>query len=207
MRDFSSAVVVQGALVLDMIAHGELDLPVPALDRAIAAQWCEATLRHWARTQRANGSFDENYPGEAGFPAAGFSLYAAAVIARRTPPTVEIARAMEKAAAWILRSAETEAGNQEIIALAGCSLVARAGVRVDAAAGSSGVGRPFTQGSHPRGGTRNTEVRTPDTWRWPATRCGTAGRPRVTSAPVRPACTPRRTSTPCSGWRVTCLAS
>jgi hypothetical protein len=92
----------------------------------VAAQWCEATLRHWARTQNANGSFDEYYRGESGFPAAGFSLYAAAVIARRTPPTVEIARAM-KAAAWILRSAETEAGNQEIIALAACSLAARAG--------------------------------------------------------------------------------
>ena len=134
MRDFSSAVVVQGALVLDALARGELDLPVPALDRAIAAEWREAALRHWARTQNANGSFDEYYPGESGFPAAGFGLYAAAVIARRTPPTAEIARAMEKAAAWILRAAETEAGNQEIIALAACSLAARAGVRVDAAA-------------------------------------------------------------------------
>lgn len=132
MRDFSSAVVVQGALVLDSIAHGELDLPVPVLDRAIAAEWRDAALRHWARTQRSDGSFDEYYPGEAGFPAAGFSLYAAAVIAQRKAPPDEIARAMEKAAAWILRSAETEAVNQEVVALTACSLAARAGVRVDA---------------------------------------------------------------------------
>ncbi len=134
MRDFSSAVMVQGALVLDSIARGELNLPVPALDRAIAAEWRDAALRHWAGTQRADGSSDEYYPREAAFPAAGFSLYAAAVIAQRTPPPDEVARAMEKAAARILRSAETEAVNQEVVALTACSLAARAGVRVDAAA-------------------------------------------------------------------------
>ena len=125
--------MVQGALVLDSIARGELDLPVPALDRAIAAEWRDAALRHWARTQRANGELRRVLPQGGGFPAAGFSLYAAAVIARRTPPPDEVARAMEKAAARILRSAETEAVNQEVVALTACSLAARAGW-VDAAA-------------------------------------------------------------------------
>lgn len=134
MRDFSSAVVVQGALVLDAIARGQLGLPVPELDPARAAEWRTAALRHWAATQHADGSFDEYYPSESGFPAAGFSLYAAAVIARHTPPAAEVARAMTKAAAWILRSAETEAVNQEIVALAACSLAARAGIAVDAGA-------------------------------------------------------------------------
>src|SRR5262245_43310880 len=86
MRDFSSAVLVQGVLVLDMIAHGELDLSVPELDRTIAAEWRVAALRHWARIQHADGSFDEYYPGESGFPAVAFSLYAVALVARRTPP-------------------------------------------------------------------------------------------------------------------------
>lgn len=134
MRDFSSAVVVQGALVLDEIARGQLGLPVPALDAERAAEWRAAALRHWASSQHADGSFDEYYPSESGFPAAGFSLYAAAVIARHTPPAPEVARAMARAAAWILRSAETEAVNQEIIALAACSLTARAGIAVDGAA-------------------------------------------------------------------------
>jgi hypothetical protein len=134
MRDFSSAVVVQGALVLDSIARGQLELPVPALDAERAAAWRSAALQHWAGTQHADGSFDEYYPMESGFPAAGFSLYAAAVIARHTPPSADVARAMAKAASWILRSAETEAVNQEIIALAACSLTARAGIHVDAAA-------------------------------------------------------------------------
>lgn len=134
MRDFSSAVVVQGALVLDCIARGTLDLPVPALDPERAAAWRSAALRHWAGTQHADGSFDEYYPSESGFPAAGFSLYAAAVIALHTAPVPEVARAMQKAAAWLLRSAETGAVNQEIVALAACSLTARAGIAVDAAA-------------------------------------------------------------------------
>ncbi len=133
MRDFSSAVVVQGALVLDCIARGALVLPVPALDPERAAAWRSAALRHWADTQHADGSFDEYYPSESGFPAAAFSLYAAAVIARHTPPVPEVVRAMQRAAAWLLRSAETEAVNQEIVALAACSLTARAGIAVDAA--------------------------------------------------------------------------
>jgi hypothetical protein len=134
MRDFPSAVLVQGALVLDGLARGELDLGLPACDRAQAAAWRDATLRHWARTQHADGSLDEYYPSESGFPAAGFSLYAAGLIARHTVPTPEVARAMERTAAWILSAAETEAVNQEIVALTACSLVARAGLRVDAAA-------------------------------------------------------------------------
>ena len=134
MRDFSSAVVVQGALVLHEIALGRLDLPVPELDPVRAAAWRDAALRHWVHSQHADGSFDEYYPSESGFPAAGFSLYAAAVIAQTQPPSAEVARAMTRAAAWILRSAETEAVNQEIIALAACTLAARAGIAVDTAA-------------------------------------------------------------------------
>ena len=132
MRDFPSAVLVQGALVLDELARGTLDdLGLPVCDRAQAAAWRDATLRHWAGVQHADGSFDEYYPGESGFPAAGFSLYAAGLIARHTKPAPEVARAMERAAAWILRAPETEAINQEIVALTACTLVARAGLAVD----------------------------------------------------------------------------
>lgn len=134
MRDFPSAVLVQGSLVLDGLARGELDLGLPVCDRAQAAAWRDATLRHWARTQHADGSLDEYYPSESGFPAAGFSLYAAGLIARHTVPAPEVACAMERTAAWILSAAETEAVNQEIVALTACTLVARAGLSVDAAA-------------------------------------------------------------------------
>src|SRR5260221_5799055 len=41
---------------------------------------------------------------------------------------------MARAAAWVLRRAETQALNQEIVALAGCTLAACAGIRVDARA-------------------------------------------------------------------------
>lgn len=134
MRDFSSAVLVQGSLVLDLIARRQLTLPVPELDAARAAAWREAALRHWVKSQHADGSLDEYYPSESGFPAAGFSLYAAAVIARTQPPAADVAAGMARTAAWILRAAETEAVNQEVIALAACSLAAKAGIPVDAAA-------------------------------------------------------------------------
>lgn len=134
MRDFSSAVLVQGAFVLDLVARGRLDLPVPGLDPARAAEWRSAALRHWARSQHADGGLDEYYPSESGFPAAGFSLWVAGMIARTTPPEPEVAEAMRRTAAWILRAAETEALNQEIVALAACSVTASVGVPVDAAA-------------------------------------------------------------------------
>ncbi|MEQ1833410.1 MAG: hypothetical protein ABL977_10180 [Candidatus Eisenbacteria bacterium] len=134
MRDFSSAVLVQGSLVLDLIARRRLDLPVPELDPVRAAAWREAALRHWVGTQHADGSLDEYYPAESGFPAAGFSLYAAAVLAQAQPPSAEVAAGMTKTAAWILRAAETEAVNQEIIALSACTLAAKAGIALDGAA-------------------------------------------------------------------------
>jgi hypothetical protein len=134
MRDFSSAVLVQGSLVLDVLARGELRLEVPALDAGLAARWRDAALRHWAAIQRPDGSHDEYYAYESGFPAAGFSLYAASVIARHTRPGPDVARAMQRGAAWILRRPEIEAMNQEIVALTGCTLAARAGIPVDASA-------------------------------------------------------------------------
>ena len=46
-------------------------------------KWAEATVYYWAKIQLKDGSFNEYYPNEHGFPPTAFSLYSSCEIYKR----------------------------------------------------------------------------------------------------------------------------
>lgn len=134
IRDFSSMVLHQGVILLDLIARGEMEFCLPDLNTTRAAEWRAGSLRFWLTQQRRNGSFDEYYPFESGFPPTAFSLYATSVVTQEAAPDDDLLQGMSRAAAFLLSRRESEAVNQEVVALAACSLAGRAGVTLDASA-------------------------------------------------------------------------
>jgi len=135
MRDFSSIVLQQGMLILDTLS--DLDHPDNPLYRhGCATEWVNASLKFWASQQLANGSFNEYYPFEEGYPPTAFSLLAVILVFRRrgfTEPDLPVKVAIQKACDWLLDHPEQRALNQESAGLAGLALAARIpGIRVDA---------------------------------------------------------------------------
>lgn len=135
MRDFSSMILQQGMLIVDA-AEGYNVEDNSLYKHTIARQWIDASLGFWAGQQLKNGSFNEYYPYESGFPPTAFSLFAAGVIIKNRkykPQGRNIERAVQKAVNWLLKHPEHEALNQEAAGLAGIVLCSRLpGIRVDA---------------------------------------------------------------------------
>lgn len=135
MRDFSSIVLQQGMLILDTL-YGFDHAENPLYRQAVVPSWIDASLQFWASQQLANGSFNEYYPFEAGYPPTAFSLLAVALVFRNRgfpQPTPQLLVAIQKACDWLLDHPEQRALNQESAGLAALALAARIpGIRVDA---------------------------------------------------------------------------
>ena len=101
------------------------------LNNEIINQWVEACLNFWTKSQRSNGSFDEYYPYESGFPPTAFSLYSTALVCKNRKFDKSIWVLMEKAAEFILLKPELQAINQEIVGLTACSIVKSLGGNID----------------------------------------------------------------------------
>jgi len=135
IRDFSSITLQQGILIIDLLRT--LDQPGSLLcDHPLAEIWIEGSLEFWASEQLSDGSFNEYYPYEAGFPPTAFSLYAVALIFENRDypqPDKKIGNAIQRACNWLLKHPEKEASNQEAACLAGLALASRIpGIDVDA---------------------------------------------------------------------------
>jgi hypothetical protein len=134
MRDFSSMILQQGMLVIDAMENynGENNL---FYKNPVAPQWIDASLDFWADQQLKNGSFNEYYPYESGFPPTAFSLYAAGGILKNRnylSPGEKVTKAVQKAINWLLKHPEKEALNQEAAGLAGIVLCSKLpGVLID----------------------------------------------------------------------------
>lgn len=135
MRDFSSMVLQQGLLVLQVMHRSSLP-GNPLAGNPRVREWIGAGLRFWASRQLRSGGFDEYYPRESGYPPAAFSLYAVGLLlreqgGRNVEPAV--LRAVQGCVDWLLAHPERNTLNQEAAGLAGLALAARLpGVRVDA---------------------------------------------------------------------------
>ena len=117
-------VLQQPVCVLDMISRGKLS-PLEELnfDNEMINEWIDACLNFWTKSQRKNGSFDEYYPYESGFPPTAFSLYSTAIVCRNREIRNSILFSMERAAKFILHKPELQALNQEIVGLTACSIL------------------------------------------------------------------------------------
>jgi hypothetical protein len=127
MRDFSSMILQQGMMVVDAVMDYEAD-DNPFDKHNPGPQWIDASLEFWASQQLKNGSFNEYYPYESGFPPTAFSLFAAGVILKNRnykDPGENITEAVQKAINWLLKHPEIEALNQEAAGLAGIVLCSK----------------------------------------------------------------------------------
>lgn len=135
IRDFASAILQQGMVVIECLRRPEAP-DNPLRGHPLAIRWVDGALRFWASQQLGDGSFNEYYPGEHGFPPTAFSLRAALLVLRSrglTEPEPRVAAAIQKAVQWLTRHAETEALNQEAAALAALALArGLPGIRLDA---------------------------------------------------------------------------
>ena len=131
-RDFPSMVLQQPIFVLDMVSRGELSFcDELKINKSIVNEWVDACLKFWSKSQRKNGSFDEYYPYESGFPPTAFSLYSTALVCKNRNFDNSIMISMERAASFILKKPEVQALNQEIVGLTACSLVKDLGGEID----------------------------------------------------------------------------
>lgn len=127
IRDFSSIVLQQGALVLQALYSYQSPENFLYHEPRVLS-WIDASLEFWASQQLPSGAFNEYYPNEAGFPPTAFSLFTVALIfQRRGFPEAQpaILSAIQKAVDWLLATRESQALNQEAVALTALALASR----------------------------------------------------------------------------------
>ena len=126
IRDFSSMILQQGMLILQVL-H-KYDHPEnPWFGNTAVSQWIKGSLDFWGKEQLKNGSFNEYYPYESGYPPTAFSLYAVALMVRDSEmePGNELKAHIRKAVKWLLKHPEKEALNQEAAGLAALVLASK----------------------------------------------------------------------------------
>jgi len=124
IRDFPSAILQQGMLVLDALSRYDHE-DNPLRERPIVREWIDGAMHFWAGQQLRSGAFNEYYPYEEGYPPTAFSLNAVTLVFRnRGFPTPEgpIRAAIQRACNWLLEHPEREALNQEAAGLAALAL-------------------------------------------------------------------------------------
>ncbi|HEV7671140.1 MAG TPA: hypothetical protein VGS22_21705 [Thermoanaerobaculia bacterium] len=128
IRDFSSAILQQGAFTLDAVLRGDLEMPG---DPQKTESWAVAAVNALASQVRRDGGVDEYFPYERSYPAAAFGLYAAARLAldwKTSRPELLSKidwRGLSRLAAHLDGRRETEASNQQAAGLAALALAAR----------------------------------------------------------------------------------
>lgn len=118
IRDFPSAILQQACLVLALVYKFEICKGY--YENRNVHKWACGVIDYWVKIQLKDGSFNEYYPNEHGFPPTAFTLYAVAKSCLLLNYNNEIVKdAVEKAALHLLNRKETEASNQESAAIAG----------------------------------------------------------------------------------------
>ncbi|HEX7181706.1 MAG TPA: hypothetical protein VF756_07675, partial [Thermoanaerobaculia bacterium] len=131
IRDFPSAILQQGAFVVDALRRGLLG-PVP--DPQAAERWCAGAVNALGRQVDRAGGVDEYYPYERSYPAAAFGLWAAArLLADWQASAPHLAARIDleplrRLADHVARRVEIQAMNQQAAGLAGLAFAARAGI-------------------------------------------------------------------------------
>jgi len=117
VRDFSSAILQQTGLALVLLY--ELDFEGNLLyNNEDVKDWAKATLYYWKKIQLKDGSFNEYYPNEHGFPPTAFSLYTACEIYKRLQiKDEELIKAFNKTGKYLVEHIEPKAYNQEIASI------------------------------------------------------------------------------------------
>ncbi|MFI3237874.1 MAG: hypothetical protein R3Y47_07565 [Lachnospiraceae bacterium] len=117
IRDFSSAILQQSGLALALAYETEFEGNIYYRNENIK-KWAIATVTYWAKIQLRDGSYNEYYPWEHGFPPTAFSLYSACEIYKRFQMKDEhIEAKMRKTCHYLMKHVETQAYNQEMASI------------------------------------------------------------------------------------------
>ncbi len=117
IRDFSSAILQQTGLTLALLYA--VDFPGNVFyKKETVREWAVSTVYYWQHIQLRDGSFNEYYPNEHGFPPTAFSLYAMCEVYRRLEIHDEmILKAFRKTAKYLICHVEEKAYNQELASI------------------------------------------------------------------------------------------
>lgn len=117
IRDFSSAILQQTGLTLALLY--QVDFPGNIFYRKdVVKEWAEGTVYYWKSIQLRDGSFNEYYPNEHGFPPTAFSLYAMCEVYKRLEMEDDsITAAFRKTAKYLSGHIEEKAYNQELASI------------------------------------------------------------------------------------------
>lgn len=134
VRDFSSAILQQTGLAMALLYT--IDFPEnPFYNNTDMKDWAIASVNYWKKIQLKDGSFNEYYPNEHGFPPTAFSLYSACEIYKRLRmDDTSLLQSFEKTAKYLCQHIEEKACNQEIAsitALYSCYSITKASWIID----------------------------------------------------------------------------
>ena len=117
IRDFSSAILQQTGLTLALLYT--VDFPGNRFyQKEVVREWAVGTVYYWKAIQLKDGSFNEYYPHEHGFPPTAFSLYAMCEVYKRLNMQDEsILQAFIKTARYLTTHIEKKAYNQELASI------------------------------------------------------------------------------------------
>ena len=117
IRDFSSAILQQTGLTLALLYT--VDFPGNCFyQKDVVREWAVGTVYYWKSIQLRDGSFNEYYPHEHGFPPTAFSLYAMCEVYKRlNMQDKSILQAFGKTARYLSAHIEEKAYNQELASI------------------------------------------------------------------------------------------
>jgi len=118
IRDFTSAILQQSGLTLALLYSINFEGNIYYKKENIK-KWAESTVYYWAKIQLRDGSFNEYYPYEHGFPPTAFSLYSACETYKRLGMTDKyLVNKFIKTGRYLVKHIEEKAFNQEIASIA-----------------------------------------------------------------------------------------
>lgn len=116
-RDFSSAILQQTGLAMALLYTVDFEGNV-FYQKAEVKEWAVATVYYWKSIQLKDGSFNEYYPHEHGFPPTAFSLYAMCEVYKRLEMCdANVLKAFKKTAKYLTKHIEPNAYNQELASI------------------------------------------------------------------------------------------
>ncbi|MDE7168572.1 MAG: hypothetical protein K2N67_00055, partial [Mucispirillum sp.] len=116
-RDFSSAILQQSGLLLALLYKNNFPGNI-YYNNINMKKWAEATVKYWSNIQLKDGSFNEYYPNEHGFPPTAFSLYSSCEIYKILElEDTDILKKIKKTAYYLGKTIEAQACNQEMASI------------------------------------------------------------------------------------------
>lgn len=116
-RDFTSAILQQSGLFLALLYKYNFEGNI-YFNNENMRDWAIATVNYWCKIQLKDGSFNEYYPNEHGFPPTAFSLYSSCEIYKLLDlRDEEIKTKIKNTAYYLGRIIEYKAFNQEMASI------------------------------------------------------------------------------------------